>query len=774
MTYFCSRAGAAAAFALLLAASLPAEPLSAQDSASVNGQVTARDGAPVVGAFILVDSAKVPAAQTDANGRYTIAVVSPGLHAITARRTGFAPATIELTAGDTAAIGDIVLDPIAATLSAVTVIGSRSDLAETRHRLQQVPGGVALIDHRAIASTREANFNDVFRLTPGVYVQSRFGAADESQISVRGSGLRSNFHARGINLLINGMPYRNADGFTDFESLELLTTEAIEVYKGANAFRYGGSTLGGAINMQTKTGRTASPIGVFAEGGSYGFEKAQLSSGAELGAFDYYASYARTSLDGFRDWSSQRRDRFNLHAGYRITPTVDARAFYIAARVHEQLPGSLDAATLDSAPTLADPGNVADRWGRDYTLHHLGIQLRTQISASQRLDVSPYMQYRDIDHPIFEVVSQVSHDWGAEVRYENTAPLGTHTNRLTVGYQPAWLVMQNRQYVNNGGAHGALTRDEVDRVATNAVYAEDALSVGGRVTVTLGGRVDRSVRSVADRFLSNGDQSDRQSFTPVTPRFGVLWSSLGGTQLFANASRTVEPPLLLELTSFGNSGGFNDVRAQAAWQYEAGARRSTASRSWEVSVYDIELRDEIVNLNVAPFPGATFTVPTYRNVERSRHMGVEAGIGHVLARGLFVDGAKADQLVLHASYTLARNEYLRDSSFAGNELPGAPRHYGTAELSYIHPSGITISPSIEVVPSGYYVNSENTVKNSSWSNLGIRAEWAMPRTGATLFVSARNLANRVQSQSVQVDNAVGRYFEPSDGRAAYAGVRWER
>ena len=185
MTYSCSRAGAATAFALLLAASLPAAALSAQDSAAVNGQVTARDGAPVVGAFILIDSAKVPAAQTDANGRYTITAVSPGMHAITARRTGFAPATIELTAGDTVAIGDIVLDPVAATLSAVTVIGSRSDLAETRLRLQQVPGAVALIDRHAIASTREANFNDVLRLTPGVYVQSRFGAADESQISVR-------------------------------------------------------------------------------------------------------------------------------------------------------------------------------------------------------------------------------------------------------------------------------------------------------------------------------------------------------------------------------------------------------------------------------------------------------------------------------------------------------------------------------------------------------------------------------------------------------------
>ena len=760
---------------LALAALLAFVPLDAGAQAdTVSGRVTTPDGGAVAGAFILVDSATQPSAQTDGAGRYTLTGVSIGVHAITARRSDLTPATITVTVGEGAAMGDIVLQPKATALAAVTVIGSRSDLAETRARLRQVPGAVALIDRSAIASTRQANLNDVLRMTPGVYVQSRFGAADESQISVRGSGLRSNFHARGINLLVNGMPYRNADGFTDFESLELLTTEAIEVYKGANAFRYGGSTLGGAINMQTKTGRTASPLGIFAEGGSFGFRKAQLSSGAEHGAFDYYASYARTSLDGYRRWSDQRRDRFNLHAGYRFTPTIDARAFYIAARVHEHLPGSLDAATLDSAATRADPANVANEWGRRYTLHHLGVQVRTQLSATQRLEISPYMQYRDIDHPIFEVISQVSHDWGAEVRYENTASLGSHANRLTVGVQPATLTMQNRQYVNAGGAHGALTRDEVDHVATNALYAEDAFTVVPRLTLTLGGRLDRTTRRVEDRFLANGDQSDRQRFTPATPRAGALWSLGRNGQLFANASRTVEPPLLLELTSFGNSGGFNGLRAEDAWQYEVGARGHSVGASWELSAYDVELHDEIVNVNVVPFPGASFTVPTYRNVGRSRHRGIEAGVGQELARGILSGGTAPDRLVLHASYTLAKNDYVRDARYTGHELPGAPRHYGSAELSYIHPSGLTITPSVEVVPSGYFVNSENTVKNKAWSNVGIRAEWGMSRLGATAFFSVRNLAGRVQSQSVQVDNAVGKYFEPSDGRALYAGVRWGR
>src|SRR5436190_5509197 len=214
----------------------------------------------------------------------------------------------------------------AAQLTGVTVIGSRSDISEVRERLRTVPGGVAMLGVAELRGTRQANLSDALRYVPGVYIQPRFGAADESQISIRGSGLRNNFHARGINLLVNGMPYRNADGFTDFESLELLTTESIEVYKGGNALRYGGSTLGGAINLDTKTGYSSAPAALFGEGGSFGFYKTQLESGGTHGAADYYASYGRTSLDGYRQWSSTQRDRVNLHGGYRLSDNTDARA----------------------------------------------------------------------------------------------------------------------------------------------------------------------------------------------------------------------------------------------------------------------------------------------------------------------------------------------------------------------------------------------------------------------------------------------------------------
>ncbi|NUS96790.1 MAG: TonB-dependent receptor [Gemmatimonadaceae bacterium] len=757
-----------AGFALAALAAIPTI-LTAQGA--VRGRVTGSDGAPVVGAYILLDSAIVPVAQADMSGRFTIAAFPAGPHTVTARRTGYLPGSVPVDAALRTDI-DIVLEAAApTTLGAVTVIGSRGDLAETRIHLQTIAGSVALIEPAAIRATRQANLSDVLRFTPGVYVQSRFGAADESQISVRGSGLRSNFHARGINLLVNGMPYRNADGFTDFESLELLTTEAIEVYKGANALRFGGSTLGGAINLDTKTGYTASPVSIFAEGGSFGYRKAQLSSGASAHGFDYYASYARTSLDGYRDWSANQRDRVNLHAGYRMSPSLDARAFYIFAHVQEHLPGSLTRTQLETDPRAADSTNFANRWGRDYDLHHLGVQLRAQLGATQRLDVSPYFQFRNIDHPIFEVISQISHDIGAEVRYETTTPLGGLENRLTIGVQPAWLSMQNRQYVNVRGEHGALTRDERDGVSTGAGYFEDALSVTPRLTLTAGGRYDRSSRRVADYFLSNGDQSDERVYSALTPRFGALYS-VGVTQLFANASRTVEPPLLLELTSFGSQGGFNPLDAQDAWQYELGARRRGATLAWEVAAYDVELRGELVNLNIQPFPNAPFTVPTYRNVSRSRHRGVELGVAGELGRGIVARGAETDRITWQGSYTYARYEYVRDPDFAGHEIPGAPRHYASAQLTYVHPAGLSITPSIELAPVAYFVNSANTVTNEPWSNIGLRAEWTFASLGGSVFASARNLGDRVQSQSVQVDNAAGRYFEPSDRRTIYVGLRW--
>jgi iron complex outermembrane recepter protein len=757
--------------AALTVNSLLAAPLIAQSSGSVSGRVVTAANAPVVGAFISIDSAP-PAMQTDASGGFRIDGIPSGSHIVHIRRSGYTEAAYSVdVAADQVARLDLVLAPGIATLREVTVIGSKTDLAETRERLNQIPGSVAMVDGAQIRATRQANLKDALQFVPGVYVQPRFGAADESQISIRGSGLRNNFHARGVNLLVNGMPYRNADGFTDFESLELLTTEAIEVYKGGNALRYGGSTLGGAINLDTKTGHSASPVSLFGQGGSFGFYKTQLESGTSRGNSNYYASYARTSVDGYRQWSAQQRDRVNLHGGYRFSPSTDARLFYFFANVKEELPGSLTRAAFETDPRAADAENVTNKWGRDYVLHHVGVQLRTQISPTQRLEISPYMQYRDIDHPIFQVISQISHDYGAELRYENSADLGALSNRFTLGFQPAYESLLNHQYVNQQGKHGAATKNQHDRVKSVALYAEDVLALTPRLSAVLGLRAERATRETQDFFLSNGDQSDKRVFKPVSPKAGLLYSfAPDGSQLFANASRSFEPPLLLELNSLAVPG-FIALEGQTAWQYEIGARGRKIGLAWDLSVYDVELRNEILNLNVQPFPGAPFTVPTYRNAPKTRHKGLEVGLSYQLPGAVFVRGDVADHLSLRTSYTFARYTFVDDSTYRDNDIPGAPRQVLATEIKYTHPAGFSLAPSIEWIPQSYFMDSQNTERNDGWTNLSVRAELAT-LFGMNLFAAGQNLTNRRFSQSVQVDNAAGKWFEPADGRSFYAGLRW--
>jgi iron complex outermembrane receptor protein len=286
--------------------------------------------------------------------------------------------------------------------------------------------------------------------------------------------------------------------------------------------------------------------------------------------------------------------------------------------------------------------------------------------------------------------------------------------------------------------------------------------------------LDHAIRKSRDKFLSDGDQSDHREFNPLLPKIGMLYAlpTVQG-QVYANVSRSYEPPLLLELNSL-TVPGFIDLDGQDAWQLELGMRGRSGRFAWDVAAYDVELENEILNINVQPFPGAPFTVPTYRNSPRTRHYGLETGIEYQVRSGIFRRGTDQDEARLRLAYTFARYRFVEDSQYTGNEIPGAPEHQIQAELRYQHPSGLSLAPRVEWVPSSYFINSANTTANDGWATLGVRAEYDIARFGLTAFAAGENLTDERYSGSVQVDNAAGRSFEPSDGRAFYLGFRWSR
>jgi iron complex outermembrane receptor protein len=243
-------------------------------------------------------------------------------------------------------------------------------------------------------------------------------------------------------------------------------------------------------------------------------------------------------------------------------------------------------------------------------------------------------------------------------------------------------------------------------------------------------------------------------------------------QIYGNASRSYEPPLLLELTAPGQIGGdLSQLKAQKAWQFELGTRGKFGERAeWDFSVFDIELRDEIQNINVQPFPGAPFTIPRYQNIDRSRHYGTELGFTVLLAKSV---AQSEDNLQLLTAYTFSRFVFVNDRNYGNNDIPAAPRHYIQSELRYSHPLGFWFGPGIEAIPNSYFVDSANTARIPAHTLTNIRAGYAHKPLNLEVIVEARNLADKTYAAAAFVDAADGRYYQPGDGRSFYGGLRWK-
>ena len=53
---------------------------------------------------------------------------------------------------------------------------------------------------------------------------------------------------------MDGIPINTADGYVDSSEIDPTAYRYVEVYKGANALRFGANSLGGAINFVMPTG----------------------------------------------------------------------------------------------------------------------------------------------------------------------------------------------------------------------------------------------------------------------------------------------------------------------------------------------------------------------------------------------------------------------------------------------------------------------------------------------------------------------------------------
>lgn len=668
------------------------------------------------------------------------------------------------------------------------VVGQRSGsltvptTAEATAEIQQTPGAVEVVSDQAYKpSTPSATLKDALDYVPGVFVQTKWG--EDTRLSIRGSGLSRNFHGRGIQLIMDGIvPVTTADGASDFQEIDPTAYRYIEVYKGANALRFGANALGGAINFVMPTGYDADLFGTRLDIGSFGFRKLAVSSGAVSGPVDYFITGTWQEQDGFRDHSDGESVRGAMNVGYRLSRDAETRFYLNANHVRQRIPGALtksDALTnpkqafvLPGEPLLPffpeSHGN--DNVDRDYQRNIDSVRFANRTSV--RLAPGTLVEFggfyfdRHLDHPILFVIDNENREGGGFARIADETLIGGHRNRFVAGVSFHNGEVRARQYRNLLGQRGDLFND-VDQISRNTVlYAENSLFIRPDVALVTGAQYVYASRKVEDRFLSNGDQSGGASYDFWNPKVGILWDVTPNAQIFANISKSAEAPTFSEMAIA--TGSTTSLHPQEAVTFEVGTRGANDDFRWDVAVYRSLLENEFQCLSVASSGLCTQT-----NLDRSIHQGVELGIGATLWNGIFEAGPDADRLWLNAAYTFNDFRFDDDPVYGDNQLPGAPRHLLRAELLYKHPSGIYAGPNVEWVPEAYYVDSANTLDTEAYAIWG--AKIGFDDGGpVTAYIEGRNLSDETYISSVSIASkadAASALFEPGSGRAIYAGVQ---
>jgi iron complex outermembrane receptor protein len=206
--------------------------------------------------------------------------------------------------------------------------------------VQQRPGGANIVDADEYKDRVAVSLRDALAFSPGVYAQPRFG--QEVRLSIRGSGISRAFHMRGLTLLQDGIPINLADDNGDFQELDPTILDHLEIYRGANAFRFGGTTLGGAINGITPTGRTAAGWRARLDGGSFETVRGQLAYGWNGPNADAWLTVTGDRSDGDRQHDHRDSLRAQGNVGFKLSSNVETRFYLSANHIDQELPGGLE------------------------------------------------------------------------------------------------------------------------------------------------------------------------------------------------------------------------------------------------------------------------------------------------------------------------------------------------------------------------------------------------------------------------------------------------
>lgn len=648
-------------------------------------------------------------------------------------------------------------------------VGIEADKQEIR----QTPGGVSLIDIDALTEGQVASLEDAFRYVPGVWATSPTGT-DSIFLSSRGSNLdATGYDTNGVKLLQDGLPVTAADGNNHNRFIDPLSAKYAVFARGANAMKYGASTLGGAVNFISQTAHDTSPLTLSLSGGSHGERLTRLTAAQVFNEnVDGLVTIENKQWDGYRDHSKHTRTGVYANAGLRLAENVSTRFYFTKLDSDEELAGGLTRAQVrdDRDQAGTNNGRDAGHFQLDVDTWRVANKTTWDIDDNRRFEFGVSYEEQELYHPIVYAppfftlaIDNRQRNLGTMARYHHK--VGDHDWLVGVNYGVTWV---------DGGNYNHVSGDKTDKWQVNDNDADtlelvvlDRWQFADDWTLVAGAQAVKANREVRSTTVSNGAVTQvEDDYNSINPRLGLIYQLNTDTSLYTNVSRLYEPPTTYQLDDGTSNEALDAMEGEV---FEIGSRghhllSDNSQWGWDISAYYAELDNEILSVENPAQLGQFIT----SNADDTIHTGIEA----LLSADIALTDNRYHRLTPLVSLTWNRFRFDNDDALGDNTLPAAPKFAMKGEVLYRHKNGFYFGPTVDYVGERY-ADFANSYKVNSYTLFGLKSGWS--NNNFKVFAEVRNLFEKdyIASHSVRaVASETDAILSPGAPLSGYVGIEY--
>jgi vitamin B12 transporter len=400
-------------------------------------------------------------------------------------------------------------------LPEIEVAGKRPQLPSA------TPAAISVLTSAELAATGALTVGDALRVLPEVLIKDSGGPGSLTTVSIRGS---SSTH---VLVLLDGVPLNRPDQpSVDLSTLPIQNVDHIEVLRGPFSALYGSGTLGGVVNIVT---RSAPQTSLSSRVGSYGETANVVSAGGEISGLTYLIQGISAGSTGFATDTDYTDS--TLMAKLHWATAADSSVTLALNRLWH-VSGTPGPTPFQDFLSRAWEGRtLLDLSWRTGRTNGPGALLRVYTLEDDEAFSSPAVSFQSDD---------VAHLWGAQ-------------GQIILAPHPSHLVTLGAEYQNQTVGHTDNSPATFgNRGSDLGLYVQDDWQITPRMLLSAGVR--------EDIFELYGSQ--------LNPRIGVVVLLSDRLVLRAGAGRTFRAPSFDDVAPV--LSGNPSLAPEIAWSYDLG------------------------------------------------------------------------------------------------------------------------------------------------------------------------------------------------------------